>query len=111
MLAFTRGLCERAMRLMGIDKLHAIANAANPGLASAAACLRAELAAARWSHPEEAAADFPMAVTQGSRVEIPLDDEHRVVLLVNYRLAIVLVEFAGPVDAAAAKLKKTRKNA
>lgn len=99
------------MRLMGTDRLHAIATGADSALSSAAACLHAELAAARWADPEEAAADFPKAVTRGSRLDIPLDDENRVVLLVNYRLATVLVEFAGPVGAATAKLRKTRKKA
>lgn len=97
---------------MGTDRLHEIATGADPALASAAACLRAELAAARWSDPEEAAADFPKAVRRGSRLEIRLDDENRVVLLVNYRLATILVEFAGSIGTAApaAKLRKTRKN-
>jgi hypothetical protein len=99
------------MRLMGTNRLHAIATGTDPALASAAACLRAELAAARWSDSEEAAAAFPKAVTRGSSLEIPLDDENRVVVLVNYGLATVLVEFAGPVGVAAAKLRKTRKNA
>ncbi len=111
MLALVRALCEGEMRLMGTDRLHAIATGADPAVASAAACLCAELAAARWSNPEEARADFPKAVTRGSKLEIPLDDENRVVLLVNYRLATILVEFAGPVGAATAILRKTRKNA
>ena len=98
------------MRLMGTDRLHGIATGADPALASAAACLRAELAAARWSDPEEAAADFPKAVMRGSRLEILLDDENCVVLLINYRVATVLVEFAGPVGAAT-KLRNIRKNA
>jgi len=97
--------------MMGTNRLHAIATGADPALASATACLRAELVAARWSDPEEAAAAFPNAVTRGSRLEIPLNDENHVVLQVNYRLATILVEFAGPVGAAAAKLRKTRKNA
>jgi hypothetical protein len=99
------------MRMMGTNRLHAIATGADPVLASAAACLHSELVAARWSHPEEAAAAFPNAVTRGSRLEIPLNDENCIVLQVNYRLATILVEFAGPVGAAAAKLRKTRKNA
>lgn len=99
------------MRLMGTDRLHAIATGADPALALAAACLRAELAAARWLDPEDAAADFPKSVTRGSRLVIPLDAETRVVLLVNYPSATVLVEFVGSVDAMAAKLRKMRKNA
>lgn len=94
------------MRLMGTDRLHVIATGADSALATAAACLHAELAAANWSDPKEAAADFPKAVTRNSRLKIPLGDDNCVVLLVNYRLATVLVESVGPVGTTAGKLKR-----
>lgn len=84
------------MRLMGTDKLHALAIVEGHALAHAAACLAAELAAARWTHPDDAAADFPKAIFRGHRMVIRLPDRHSAVLVINYRLGIALVESAGP---------------
>ena len=95
MLAFAQPVCKNTMKLMGMDKLHALALGEDKPLAHAAACLAAELAAARWSHRDEAAADFPKAIFRDQRMVIRLADRHSVVLVICYRLGIALVESAG----------------
>lgn len=84
------------MRLMGIGRLYALATSGSGAVASAAASLHAELAAFEWSCADEAAADYPNARFAGHRIEIGLPQDNCVVVAVNYRAGVTLIEFAGP---------------
>jgi hypothetical protein len=95
MLASLVRLCEDAMRLMGIGKLHALATSGDGAVARAAALLRAELASFEWNSSEEAAGDYPNARIVRHRIEIHLPDDHCAVVAVNYHAGIALVEYAG----------------
>ena len=82
------------MKLIGITRLHALA-CRNAPLCEAARALHAELAAARWGEEAAVIAAYPNATLNAGRLVIGLDDTHCVVVAVNYKLGIIVIEFAG----------------
>lgn len=95
------------MKLIGLTRLHALACRADQ-FRGAARALHAELAAARWEKEADAAAAFPNAALDEGRLVIGLDDAHCAVVAVNYKLGIMVIEYAGGrVDMPAGKGRRT----
>lgn len=82
------------MKLIGVSRLHALACRVVE-LRGAARSLHAELAAAGWANAAAAAAAYPHATQHAGRLVITLDDAHCAVVAVNYKLVIILIEYAG----------------
>ena len=82
------------MKLIGLTRLHALACQAER-FCGAARALHSELAAARWMKEADAAAAFPNAALEAGRLVIDLDDTHCAVVAVNYKMGIIVIEYAG----------------
>jgi hypothetical protein len=97
------------MKLIGVTRLHALACRAAP-LRGAARALHAELAAARWGEEADARAAYPDATLDAGRLVIGLDSTGCAVVAVNYKLGIIVIEFAGDrVDMPAGRPNKGRR--
>jgi mRNA-degrading endonuclease HigB of HigAB toxin-antitoxin module len=55
----------------------------------------AEVEAAHWQSPRDVLFAYPDAEQDGHRMVIPIDGQHCVVVAINYRSRIVVIEFAG----------------
>lgn len=99
------------MKLMGIGKLHALATSGNRNVAGAAAALHAELVAAAWQDGHEAAEAYPTAALAPHRLAISLPNDHLVLITVNYKAQVVLIEFAGRREDDSIRTTKGRKKA
>jgi len=83
------------MRLMGIGKLKGLAKCGTVGVAGAVSALFAELVCAQWQSESEFLTQFPLASFENGIVRLPMGDAHRVELIINYDVGMVLVAFAG----------------
>ena len=83
------------MKLMGRHLLHKLATSGTGDHAGAVGALCAELEAADWDGPSAALADYPGAMLEGHRLEIPIAKGICVRLAINCAAGVVLIEFAG----------------
>ena len=83
------------MKLIGISRLAVLALDAPSALRGAIAAMHAELDAAEWRGHQDALRAYPSAECSEHRIVIGLDEQHCVVVTINYELSIALIEFAG----------------
>ncbi len=83
------------MRLMGTSRLLEFTERNGDAVQAAVRALHAELKALEWTSKQDVLASYPSAATVGNRIKVKLDEQHCVVVAINYALGIALVEFAG----------------
>ena len=86
---------ENLMLVSGRIRLIRLLRGALGDLAADLRAFLAELEDAEWSSEKAALKAYPNAEVDAHRLTIPLDEQHCVVVAVNYQSGIALIEFAG----------------
>ena len=89
------GYAMLLMKLMGMAKLHQLAQSGTADLAGAIAALCVELREGEFDCAEALLEMYPTAKVEGATAEIALDADHCVILQVHYEGGYVLVKGAG----------------
>ncbi|MGY3532240.1 hypothetical protein ACVISU_005008 [Bradyrhizobium sp. USDA 4452] len=86
---------ENLMLVSGRIRLIRLLRGALGDLAADLRAFLAELEDAQWSSEKAALKAYPLAEVDAHRLTIPLDEQHCVVVALNYQSGIALIEFAG----------------
>ncbi len=83
------------MRVSGRTRLIRLFRGALGDLAADLRSFLAELEDGKWTSEAEVLTSYPHADIDAHRLIIPFDEQHCVVVAINYQSGIVLIEFAG----------------
>lgn len=86
---------ENLMLVSGRIRLIRLLRGALGDLAADLRAFLAELETAEWTSEKAALKAYPRAEVDAHRLTIPFDEQHCVVVAVNYQSGIALIEFAG----------------
>lgn len=86
---------ENLMRVSGRIRLIRLLRSALGDLAADLRAFLAELEDSEWTSEEAALKAYPHAEIDAQRLVISFDEQHCVVVAVNYQSGIALIEFAG----------------
>jgi hypothetical protein len=86
---------ENLMRVSGRIRLIRLLRGALGDLAADLRAFLAELEDVEWTSEKAALRAYPHAEVDAHRLIIPFDEQHCVVVAVNYQSGIALIEFAG----------------